>query len=55
MPETFLILLAGGVLLAAAVPKPRQVSVHWLRLAGILALAFAALAVFFVLRRRGAR
>ena len=26
MPETFLILLSGGVLLAAAVPNPRQVS-----------------------------
>jgi hypothetical protein len=51
MPEAFLILLAGGVLLAAAVPNPRHVSVHWLRLAGILSLAFAGLAVFFSLRR----
>src|SRR5687767_2860082 len=51
MPESFLILLAGGVLLAAAVPNPRHVTVHWLRLAGILALAFAGVAVFFVMRR----
>jgi hypothetical protein len=53
MPEAFLILLAGGVLLAAAVSNPRLVTVHWLRLCGILALAFAGLAVFFVLRREG--
>ena len=51
MPESFLILLAGGAMLAAAVSNPRQVTVHWLRLAGIVALAFAGLAVFFVLRR----
>ncbi len=51
MPETFLILLAGGVMLAAAVSSPRQVTVHWLRLSGILALCFAGLAVFFVMRR----
>ena len=51
MPETFLILLSGGVLLAAAVEHPRHVTLHWLRLAGILALAFAGLAIFFVLRR----
>jgi hypothetical protein len=51
MPETFLILLAGGIMLAAAVPQPREVSVHWLRLAGILALAFAGLAIFFLVRR----
>src|SRR5688572_32821164 len=51
MTETFLILLAGGVMLAAAVSHPRHVTVHWLRLAGILALAFAGIAVFFVMRR----
>jgi hypothetical protein len=51
MPETFLILLCGGVMLAAAVSSTRQVTVHWLRLCGILALCFAGLAVFFVLRR----
>ena len=51
MPETFLILLAGGVLLAAALSDPKQVTLHWLRLAGILALCFAAGAVFFYLGR----
>lgn len=50
MPETFLILLGGGVMLAAAISSPRQVTVHWLRLAGILALSFAGLAAFFVFR-----
>ncbi len=47
MPESFLILLAGGVMLAAAISDPRQVTVRWLRLAGILALCFAALALVF--------
>lgn len=51
MPETFLILLAGGVLLAAAVPNPVDVTLHWLRLAGIIALCLAAVSVFFYLRR----
>jgi hypothetical protein len=51
MPETFLILLAGGVLLAAAISSSRQVTVQWLRLAGILGLSFAGLAVFFAIRR----
>lgn len=51
MVESFPILLSGGVMLAAAIPRPRQVTVHWLRLAGILALCFAGLSLFFVLRR----
>ena len=51
MPETFLILLAGGIMLAAAVSDPHQVTLHWLRLAGILALSFAGLSLFFLLRR----
>ena len=51
MPETFLILLAGGVMLAAAVSDPRAVTLHWLRLAGIIALSLGALAVFFLVRR----
>src|SRR5688500_3965897 len=51
MAESFLILLAGGVMLAAAVSHSRQVTVQWLRLAGMLALCFAGLAVFFVLHR----
>jgi len=51
MPETFLILLAGGVMAAAAISSPRLVTVHWLRLAGILGLSFAGLAVFFAFGR----
>ena len=51
MPETFLILLAGGVMLAAAVPDPATVTLHWLRLAGIIALCMCGLGVFFYLRR----
>ena len=62
MTETFLILLAGGVMLAAAVSRPKElrrqgpddldgVTLQWLRLAGIIALALGALAMFFFLRR----
>jgi hypothetical protein len=51
MPETFLILLAGGVMLAAAVSDPEQVTLHWLRLAGIIALCVGALGVFFHAQR----
>src|SRR5687767_15788227 len=51
MPETFLILLAGGVLLAAAVSDPAQVTLQWLRLAGIIALSLAALSLYFWLTR----
>ena len=51
MPETFLILLAGGVMLAAAVPDPATVTLHWLRLSGIIALCMCGLGVFFYLRR----
>src|SRR5688500_11806702 len=51
MAETFLILFAGGVLLAAAVPRPEDVTLHWLRLAGIIALCLCGLAAFFYLRR----
>jgi hypothetical protein len=47
MLETFLILLAGGVMLAAAVPDPESVTLHWLRLAGILALSFAGLSTLW--------
>lgn len=49
--ETFLILFAGGVLLAAAVPRAADVTLNWLRLAGIIALCFCGLAWFFYLRR----
>jgi hypothetical protein len=48
--ETFLILLAGGIMLAAAVSDPQQVTLLWLRLCGILALAMAGLSAFFLLR-----
>ena len=54
MTEVFLILLAAGVMLAAALSDPKQVTIHWLRLAGIIALAVGALAVFFFLRRDNA-
>ena len=47
MPETFFILLAAGVLLAAAVPDPKSVTLNWLRLAGIIALSMAGLSLFF--------
>jgi hypothetical protein len=51
MPETFLILLAGGIMLAAGVSDPRQVTLRWLRQAGILALAVGGLSMFFASRR----
>ena len=51
MTEAFLVLLAGGVMLAAFVSDPREVTVNWLRLAGIIALAMTALAAFFYWRR----
>ena len=51
MPETFLILLAGGIMLALAVSDPNQVTLNWLRLGGIIALAMAGLSLFFLLRR----
>ena len=51
MAETFLILLAAGIMLAVALSDPRQVTLQWLRLCGILALSMLALSVFFVLRR----
>jgi hypothetical protein len=51
MPETFLILLAGGIILAAAISSPAQVTLNWLRLCGILALVMAALALFFYFTR----
>jgi hypothetical protein len=51
MPETFLILATGGVMLAAAVSNPREVTLQWLRLAGILALCGCGLAIYFYTRR----
>jgi hypothetical protein len=55
MAETFLILLAAGVMLAVAVPRPRDVTLHWLRLGGIIALVMAGLSVFLWLRRESPR
>src|SRR5687768_12112146 len=51
MPETFLILLAGGVMLAAALSDPRQVTLQWLRLAGVIALCMTGLCVYFFVTR----
>ncbi|HEY7090119.1 MAG TPA: hypothetical protein VH518_18625 [Tepidisphaeraceae bacterium] len=51
MPETFLILLAGGIMLAAAISDPKQVTLRWLRLAGIIALVMVGLGLFFLMRR----
>jgi hypothetical protein len=51
MPETFLILLAAGIMLAAAVSSPQQVTLNWLRLCGILALVMAAVGLFFYFTR----
>ncbi len=51
MPETFFILLAGGIMLAAGVSDPKQVTLQWLRLCGILALAMAGISMFFLFRR----
>jgi hypothetical protein len=51
MPETFLILLGAGVMLACAASDPAAVILRWLRLGGILALSFATLAGFFLWRR----
>jgi hypothetical protein len=51
MPEAFLFLLAAGVMLAGAVSDPKQVTLRWLRLGGIIALSMSALAFFFWMRR----
>src|SRR4051812_5364659 len=50
MPETFLILLAGGIMLAAGICDPKQVTLNYLRLAGILALCAAGLSLFFLFK-----
>ena len=53
MPETFFILLAGGIMLAAAISDPKQVTLRWLRLAGIIALTMCGLAgVFYAFAER---
>lgn len=50
MPETFLILLAGGIMLAAGICDPKAVTLNYLRLAGILALCAAGLSFFFLFK-----
>jgi hypothetical protein len=47
MPETFFVLLAGGIMLAAWIPRPTDVTLQWLRLAGIIALVMSGLSLFF--------
>jgi len=44
-------LLAAGVMLAAFISDPREVTVNWLRLAGIIALTMTSLSGFFYWRR----
>ncbi len=51
MFETFLLLLAAGVMLAVVISDPGQVTLQWLRLAGILALVMVGLSVFAWTRR----
>jgi hypothetical protein len=51
MLETFLILLAGGVMLAACVCDPRAVTLQWLRLCGILSITFAGVALYWYASR----
>ena len=51
MAETFLILFAGGIMCAAAISDPDEVTLNWLRLCGIIALALAGLSSFFLFRR----
>ncbi len=54
MTETFLILLAGGCMLAAAISNPHDVTLQWLRLAGLIALCGCGLSAFFFFRREPA-
>jgi hypothetical protein len=49
LTETFLILLAGGIMLAAAISDPKQVDLRWLRLCGVIALCLAGVGVYFTL------
>lgn len=55
MTESFLILLAGGVMYSAGISDPRDVTLQWLRLGGIIALALSGLATFFLIRRGGTK
>src|SRR5687768_5293001 len=51
MPETFLIFLSAGIMLAAAISDPQQVTLLWLRLCGIIALSAGGLSLYFLLMR----
>jgi RsiW-degrading membrane proteinase PrsW (M82 family) len=51
MSESFLVLLAAGVMLAVLIPDAKDVTVDWMRLGGIIALTMAALSIFFYTRR----
>ena len=51
MLETFLVLLAGGIMLAVVISDPREVTLNWLRLAGIIALVMAMIALFWNVKR----
>jgi hypothetical protein len=53
MAESLLILIAGGVMLAAAVPNPSDVRVAWLRLAGVLATLLATAGAAIAAGRTG--
>lgn len=54
MPETFLILVAGGVLLGAGICGPERVSPGWLRAVGGLAVSLCVLTVLLRLERDAA-
>src|SRR5687768_13522450 len=51
MAESFLLLLAAGVMLATAVPNPKDLTLNWLRLGGILSLSLVAVASYFTWNR----
>jgi hypothetical protein len=53
MAEAFLLLLAAGIMLAVAVPNPRDLTLNWLRLGGIIALAMVGIAGYFATKRTG--
>lgn len=51
MPETFLILLAGGMMLALAIPESKSVTRRWLRSCELVAAAMIVVSILFWLRR----
>jgi len=54
MAEAFLIFLSAGIMLAAVISDPEQVTLLWLRLCGIIALAVGGLSMYFLLTRNAA-